>query len=288
MPVDLRRATSATSRTSRSPGSASRTSRRCWPTPRRSTPRSRGWPSSRAPLSVDVVSAPRRAASCSARRWPASWAPASSWRASPASCRTRRSAPSTCSSTAPTRSSCTPTRVAAGARVLVHDDLLATGGTARALCELVEQLGGEVVGCAFLIELAFLDGRERLARLRRPLAAALRGRVMPTPTTRAAATVAAAARARSGAIVGDPHHLPRWWPRVERVEGVERRAASPRCCATEQRARGARRLPRRRAAQAPELLRLRARRSTGTPFERVLAAAETEVRLEPRRRRDAR
>jgi adenine phosphoribosyltransferase len=50
-----------------------------------------------------------------------------------------------------------------GARVLVHDDLLATGGTARALCELVETLGGEVVGCAFLIELAFLDGRGRLA-----------------------------------------------------------------------------------------------------------------------------
>jgi adenine phosphoribosyltransferase len=53
--------------------------------------------------------------------------------------------------------------LASGARVLVHDDLLATGGTARALCELVEQLGGEVVGCSFLIELAFLHGRERLA-----------------------------------------------------------------------------------------------------------------------------
>jgi adenine phosphoribosyltransferase len=49
-----------------------------------------------------------------------------------------------------------------GTRVLVHDDLLATGGTARALCELVRQLGGEVVGCGFLIELAFLDGRSRL------------------------------------------------------------------------------------------------------------------------------
>jgi adenine phosphoribosyltransferase len=49
-----------------------------------------------------------------------------------------------------------------GTRVLVHDDLLATGGTARALCELVRQLGGEVVGCGFLIELAFLSGRERL------------------------------------------------------------------------------------------------------------------------------
>jgi adenine phosphoribosyltransferase len=50
-----------------------------------------------------------------------------------------------------------------GARVLVHDDLLATGGTALALCELVEALGGEVVGCGFLVELAFLNGRERLA-----------------------------------------------------------------------------------------------------------------------------
>jgi adenine phosphoribosyltransferase len=53
--------------------------------------------------------------------------------------------------------------VAAGRRVLVHDDLLATGGTAATLCELVEQLGGEVVSCAFLVELAFLSGRERLA-----------------------------------------------------------------------------------------------------------------------------
>jgi adenine phosphoribosyltransferase len=53
--------------------------------------------------------------------------------------------------------------VSSGARVLVHDDLLATGGTAQALCELVEQLGGEVVGCGFLIELGFLSGRERLA-----------------------------------------------------------------------------------------------------------------------------
>jgi len=53
--------------------------------------------------------------------------------------------------------------VATGARVLVHDDLLATVGTARALCQLVEQLDGEVVACAFLIELAFLDGRENLA-----------------------------------------------------------------------------------------------------------------------------
>ncbi|HUN79187.1 MAG TPA: adenine phosphoribosyltransferase [Solirubrobacteraceae bacterium] len=53
--------------------------------------------------------------------------------------------------------------LSAGSRVLVHDDLLATGGTAAALCQLARQLGGEVVGCGFLVELAFLHGRERLA-----------------------------------------------------------------------------------------------------------------------------
>jgi adenine phosphoribosyltransferase len=53
--------------------------------------------------------------------------------------------------------------LAPGARVLVHDDLLATGGTARALCELVESSGGAVVGCDFLIELSFLGGRKRLS-----------------------------------------------------------------------------------------------------------------------------
>lgn len=47
-------------------------------------------------------------------------------------------------------------------RVLIVDDLLATGGTARAAVELVERLGGEVVACAFVLELATLAGRERL------------------------------------------------------------------------------------------------------------------------------
>jgi adenine phosphoribosyltransferase len=46
--------------------------------------------------------------------------------------------------------------------VLVHDDLLATGGTARAKIELVEQLGAQVVGAVFVVELAFLNGRDRL------------------------------------------------------------------------------------------------------------------------------
>lgn len=52
--------------------------------------------------------------------------------------------------------------LAGGARVLVHDDLLATGGTAGAVCELVQRLGAEIVACAFVIELGFLEGRARL------------------------------------------------------------------------------------------------------------------------------
>jgi adenine phosphoribosyltransferase len=52
--------------------------------------------------------------------------------------------------------------VTAGARVIVLDDVLATGGTAKAKCELVEQLGGVVVGVIFVIELTFLNGRQRL------------------------------------------------------------------------------------------------------------------------------
>jgi adenine phosphoribosyltransferase len=48
-------------------------------------------------------------------------------------------------------------------RVLLHDDVLATGGTSKAMAGLVEQLGGEVVGITYIIELDFLNGREQLA-----------------------------------------------------------------------------------------------------------------------------
>jgi adenine phosphoribosyltransferase (EC 2.4.2.7) len=51
-----------------------------------------------------------------------------------------------------------------GQRVVIADDLLATGGTAAATAALVEKLGGEVVGLTFLVELTFLGGREKLAR----------------------------------------------------------------------------------------------------------------------------
>jgi adenine phosphoribosyltransferase len=53
--------------------------------------------------------------------------------------------------------------ISAGTRVLVHDDLLATGATAQAKIELVEQLGAEVVGVVFVVELQLLNGRRRLA-----------------------------------------------------------------------------------------------------------------------------
>jgi adenine phosphoribosyltransferase len=52
--------------------------------------------------------------------------------------------------------------ILAGERILVIDDLLATGGTARAACQLVEACGGQVVACAFVVELTFLGGRDRL------------------------------------------------------------------------------------------------------------------------------
>jgi adenine phosphoribosyltransferase len=52
--------------------------------------------------------------------------------------------------------------ITSGQRVLVHDDVLATGGTARAICDLAEQLGGEIVGVAFVIELGFLEGAKQL------------------------------------------------------------------------------------------------------------------------------
>lgn len=56
--------------------------------------------------------------------------------------------------------------VKAGQRVLLMDDLIATGGTAAASCQLLEKLGAEIVACAFLIELDALKGRERLNKYR--------------------------------------------------------------------------------------------------------------------------
>jgi len=58
-----------------------------------------------------------------------------------------------------------PDLIPEGSRVVIHDDVLATGGTVEAIRGLVEQLGGVVVGACFIIELTFLGGRERLGGL---------------------------------------------------------------------------------------------------------------------------
>jgi adenine phosphoribosyltransferase len=58
-----------------------------------------------------------------------------------------------------------PGLIPSGARIVIHDDVLATGGTVDAIRGLVDSLGGEVVGACFIIELSFLGGRERLAGL---------------------------------------------------------------------------------------------------------------------------
>jgi adenine phosphoribosyltransferase len=55
-----------------------------------------------------------------------------------------------------------PDLIARGTRVVIHDDVLATGGTVGALGGLLDELGAEVVGAAFIIELTFLSGREKL------------------------------------------------------------------------------------------------------------------------------
>ena len=57
-----------------------------------------------------------------------------------------------------------PDLIPQGSRVLIHDDVLATGGTVEAIGGLVEQLGGEVVGVCFIIELTFLGARKRLSK----------------------------------------------------------------------------------------------------------------------------
>ena len=157
-------ASSATSRTSRGRGSCSRTSRRCCSTPAALDARRRRLAELGAPPTVDlVVAAEARGfilgggARAPARRR------VRARRASPASCRTRRSAPSTRSSTGSTRSRSTPTRSPAAPACSSTTTCWPPAGPPGALCDLVAGLGGEIVGCAFLVELSFLGGRERLA-----------------------------------------------------------------------------------------------------------------------------
>jgi len=87
---------------------------------------------------------------------------ASSPFASPRSCHRKQLQLPTSSSTARIRSEIHQDAIKPGQRVLISDDLLATGGTAAATVELVRKLGGEVVGASFAVELKFLNGRAKL------------------------------------------------------------------------------------------------------------------------------
>src|SRR5437762_2332389 len=117
-----------------------------------------------------IVIAPKRsmrswvsnpAVSLLARRWPTNSAPDFASFASRVNCPTKPIRPAMNWSTEPM-----PLRfmdaMPANARVIIADDLIATGGTAAATAKLVFKLGGTVVECAFVIELSFLKGREKL------------------------------------------------------------------------------------------------------------------------------
>ena len=107
-------------------------------------------------------SAPRPAASSWARRWPTSWAAGSRPPRKPGKLPYLTVGAKYALEYGFDALEMHVDAVNKGARVLVHDDLLATGGTARAKIELVEQLGAEVVGAVFVVELSFLNGRDKL------------------------------------------------------------------------------------------------------------------------------
>jgi adenine phosphoribosyltransferase len=162
--------------------------------------------------------------------------------------------------------------VRGGARLLVHDDLLATGGTAAALCDLVENAGGVVAGCAFVIELAFLRARAA-ATPRRTQPRGLRRGV----TVRGERRVTAAA-AEVWRVVADPFRLPAWWPGVVRVE--EASPESWTTVLTSGKGKSVRADYTRVAAEEPRRLEWR-QELTETPFERILAASGTAIELTP-------
>ena len=124
------------------------------------------WPERRAPAATrdsTSSSAWRRAASCwpPQSRWTQAWA--SSRSARPASCPASGSPPTTSLEYGTATLELHTDAIAPGQRVLVVDDVLATGGTLQAAIALVEQLGGVVTAVSVVIELAALGGRQRIA-----------------------------------------------------------------------------------------------------------------------------
>ena len=115
------------------------------------------------PLSFDVIVSVEARVSCWRRRWRIAWV--SRWFpcASRVSCRIRRTESVISSNMARIRWRYTADGIGAGQRALIVDDLLATGGTVGATAELIRECGAQVAGYAFLIELAELNGRQRLS-----------------------------------------------------------------------------------------------------------------------------
>jgi uncharacterized protein YndB with AHSA1/START domain len=97
------------------------------------------------------------------------------------------------------------------------------------------------------------------------------------PTARCSRTIAAS-QTQLWELIGDPHHLPRWWPRVKRVEDVD--AAAFTEVMSTAKGRSVRADFRVVEVQRPDRLKF-AQQIEGTPFAKVLKSAETEVRLEP-------
>lgn len=118
-----------------------------------------------APLKPDVILVQRREASSSVRRWLTRWGAALHRRVSRASSQARPGQSRTPWSTARTRLRLAHSAIEPGMRVVIHDDLLATGGTAAASIALALQATAVPVGACFVAELCGLDGRARLDQL---------------------------------------------------------------------------------------------------------------------------
>jgi hypothetical protein len=150
---------SATSPTTRTPGVTFRDITPLLGDGRRSASRSPSWRTASTTCRSTGCSAWRPVGSSSPRRSRTAWAPGSSRCARPASCRGRWSARSTQLEYGSDKLEIHRDAIHPGERILVIDDVLATGGTAAATCRLVEALGGVVVGLGFLIEIEALGGR---------------------------------------------------------------------------------------------------------------------------------
>ena len=251
-------------------GSASRTSRRCWPTAARCRRPCAGWPSTRGRCSVDCVIA------AEARGFLLGPALALELGAGFVLARKPGKLPYE------TVSAEYLLEYGAG-ELELHTDALGAGtrvlGARRPARHRRHRAGAVRAGRAArrrgrrlrLSDRARVPGRARAAgaRTRRTRCSPTSpdGCGAPMPTARRSRTIAAPAQ-ELWEMIRDPHHLPRWWPRVSRVEDVDARTRSPRCCSTREGQSRARRL---RAGRGDERAAAAALGAAleGTPFARA-------------------